>query len=277
MQVWVEAAVSAEAPFPRRTPVRDENMGAFVKVCVPAKTFEVVVPNAVEMAGVAPPEEIIGYIPVTDVTPPVVQVEQLSVEPVKFNGEDTVVFCRSPLALVERTAPVFDVNHVTPCVARVVEALEKIFNADHVLAVVVPKARANVPVVVIGPPVIGYVVFICVTEPLPPLELIVIGELPKTTKGLHDVFPEHVTEVVAVVANAFVPPGEYNIPCENVVCPVPPCTTRNAAADADVGIAPKKRLTIIACVKNVNSFLIHFLGHLNSVYTRYLQAKRPCV
>src|SRR5665213_3726057 len=41
-----------------------------VKVCVPAQVLLVVVPKASEIVGVAPPEDWIGYVPVTEVTVP---------------------------------------------------------------------------------------------------------------------------------------------------------------------------------------------------------------
>jgi hypothetical protein len=55
--------------------VREPNIGAFVKVCVPAQVLLVVVPNARER--VTPPvaeDACTGYVPVSEVTPVLVMV-----------------------------------------------------------------------------------------------------------------------------------------------------------------------------------------------------------
>ena len=49
-------------------------VGAFVNTCVFAHVLEVVVPKASDIAGVVPPDEATGYVPVTEVTPDAVEV-----------------------------------------------------------------------------------------------------------------------------------------------------------------------------------------------------------
>ena len=60
-------------PLAPTRPVKAARVGALVNTCVPAQVLLVVVPNAMLMSGVAPPEERMGYVPVTLVTPPAVE------------------------------------------------------------------------------------------------------------------------------------------------------------------------------------------------------------
>lgn len=71
-------------PLPTKTPVRAViarlvvvaeplfvkvlKLAVFVNACVPAHVLDVVVPKAIDIAGVLPPDEMIGYVPVTEVT-----------------------------------------------------------------------------------------------------------------------------------------------------------------------------------------------------------------
>lgn len=84
---YVTPALAANAP------VNEPIVIGFVNVCVPAHVFEVVVPKAVEIAGVVPPDEIIGYVPVTEVTPLTVHVGQVTafVPSVYTSGDEKVV------------------------------------------------------------------------------------------------------------------------------------------------------------------------------------------
>lgn len=83
------AAVARVPEFPYMTPVRLPNIGALVKVWVPAHVLEVVVPKARLMFGFVPPEEITGYVPVTLATPP----------------EEVVVAMTFPFASTARRVP----------------------------------------------------------------------------------------------------------------------------------------------------------------------------
>lgn len=89
------------------------------------------VPKIVEVAGkvrfgVVPPEEIIGYVPVTAVTP----------------IDDVEVHVGSPALVHMRTCPAVPVPYSVEV-----------------------AGNESVPVVVIGPPIIGYVVAMFVTVP----------------------------------------------------------------------------------------------------------------
>ena len=71
------------------------------------------------------------------------------------------------------------------------------------LVVVVPNARESVPVVVMGPPVIGYVVAILVTVPEPPtagVEVAISNPFGSTARNVPAGVPSEVnhTELVAV-------------------------------------------------------------------------------
>lgn len=105
--------------------------------------FALVVPNANEIAGVLPPVDCTGYVPVTEVTPP----------------EEVVVAIIFPVGSTASTVPAAVarlVSQVLPLtVKRDVEAFVNVCRPAHVFDVVVPNANARVPVIVIGPPVIG--------------------------------------------------------------------------------------------------------------------------
>lgn len=169
---------------------------AFAKFCKRDHELAVVVPNAIEIAGVAPPEDTIGYVPVTLVTPLVVDVAMIL--PLGSTAR------RAPAGVPREVSHAFELT-----VKRLVLAFEKLCSKDHVLAVVVPKASAIVPVVVIGPPVTGYVVAILVTVP----ELLVKHTpLTDTHPALTTIpFPKVEVPVVVFIRDAEIPAAKLDV------------------------------------------------------------------
>lgn len=67
----IKLVVEANCPTSKAVVVAAFAVIPPLKVCNELHVFAVVVPKAIEIAGVAPPDETIGYVPVTEVTLPV--------------------------------------------------------------------------------------------------------------------------------------------------------------------------------------------------------------
>ena len=136
-------------------------------------------------------------------------------------------------------------------VALVVEASSKSEEniwCVHVFVVVVPNTSESVPVVVMGPPVIGYVVVILVTVPEPPtagVEVAISNPFGSTARNVPAGVPSEVSHTELVAVNCDVP--AFPKFCRAVHQCVAESEGDGSGAGARSGYVARKGRDVVSC------------------------------